>query len=105
MIEDHKNQTQKPKFSISGLATTVENGLDSFTAGMNNIGTELRQFNERAEKWAEEDRKRVAKDAEDRRRRLQDELDADPEARKIYDQMMLKMEARKKEREQKRNSR
>lgn len=105
MIADHKQLTHVPKFGISGLVASVENGLDSFTASMNNISTELRQFNERAEKWAEEDRKRVANKAEDRRRRLQDELDADPEARKIYDQLMLKMEGRKKEREQKRNSR
>lgn len=105
MIADHKQLTHVPKFGISGLVASVENGLDSFTASMNNISTELRQFNERAEKWAEEDRKRVANEAEDRRRRLQDELDADPEARKIYDQLMLKMEGRKEEREQKRNSR
>lgn len=104
-MADHKQLTHVPKFGISGLVASVENGLDSFAASMNKLSTELRRFNESAEKWAEEDRKRVANEAEDRRRRLQDELDADPEARKIYDQLMLKMEGRKKEREQKRNSR
>ena len=99
MIAGHKSQTHRPKFGISDIAATVENGLDSFTAGMNSISTELRQLNERAEKWAEEDRKRVAQEAEGKRKRLQAELDADPEARKIHDALISKMELRKMERE------
>lgn len=87
MIAKHKTQTKRPKFSMSGLAASVENGLDSFTAGMNNINAELRQFNERAEKWAEEDRKRVAQEADEKMKRLQAKLDADPELAKIYEQI------------------
>ena len=83
----HKTQTQRPKLSMSGLVASVENGLDNFTAGMNNINTELRQFNERAEKCAEEDRKRVAQEADKKMKRLQAELDADPELAKMFDQL------------------
>ncbi|WP_263846932.1 endonuclease domain-containing protein [Sedimentimonas flavescens] len=90
---DQKLLTHEPKFSISGLVASVENGLDSFTAGMNGISTDLKQFNERARKWAEEDRERVAKEAEDRKRRLEAEVDAmDPETRIIYDRLMKKLE-------------
>ena len=87
MDADHKTQTQRPKFSISGLATTVENGLENFTAGMNNISMELRQFNERAAQRIEEDRNRVAQEAEEEMKRLQAKLDADPKLAKIYNQI------------------
>jgi very-short-patch-repair endonuclease len=99
VIADHKSPAQRPKLGISDIAATVENGLDSFTAGMSNMSTELRQFNERTERWAEEDRKRVALEAEEKMKRLQAELDADPEAKDIYDGLISKMEQRKMERE------
>lgn len=93
MMADRKRLTHVPKFGISGLVASVENGLDSFTAGMNGISTDLKQFNERARKWAEEDRERVAKEDEDRKRRLRAKVDAmDPETRIIYDRLMKKLE-------------
>ncbi|WP_425072467.1 endonuclease domain-containing protein [Sagittula sp. S175] len=95
MIAKHKAQTNKPKFSMSGLAASVENGLESFTAGMDNINAELRQFNERTEKWIKEDRKRVAQEANERMRRLQEELDADPELAKIYEQISAEFDEKR----------
>lgn len=95
MIAKHKAQTNRSIFSMSGLAASVENGLDSFTAGMDNTNAELRQFNERAEKWIEEDRKRVAQEADERMKRLQEELDADPELAKIYEQISAEFDEKR----------
>lgn len=87
MIADQTTHANRPKFGISELVASVENGLDSFTTGMNNISTELRKCNERAEKWIEEDAKRVAEEAEEKMKRLQAKLDADPKLAEIYDQI------------------
>lgn len=104
LAANHKTQTQRAGLDLSGIMARVANGLNSFSTGMNNINAQLKQFNEGAENWAEVDRKRIVMEAEDRKRRLQDELDADPEARKIYDQLM-KMAASNRVRKQNPNSR
>lgn len=59
----------------------------------NRFNEQLDQFNKRAEKWVEEDRIRVQQQSEQKLKRIQEELDTDPELRKIYDELIEKMKS------------
>lgn len=87
MIAAHKPLTHVPKFSISGLVASVENGLDSFTAGMNRLSEQMEQSAARMREKNEADCRRILQEAEEKKARLQAEMDADPELRKIFDQL------------------
>ena len=87
MMADHKRLTHVPKFGISGVVASVGTGLDRIGAGVTKFNAQMAQFNERAAQRIEEDRNRVAQEAEEEMKRLQAELDADPELAKIFDQL------------------
>ncbi|MGX9350169.1 endonuclease domain-containing protein [Shimia sp. W99] len=87
MMADHKRLTQVPKFGVSDLVASVGTGLDRMGAGVTKFNAQMARFNERAARRIEEDRNRVAQEAEEEMKRLQAELDADPELAKMFDQL------------------
>lgn len=87
-----KPQDRRTKTGFSQLLASAETGLDRFSEGVNKFNEQLDQFNRRAEAWKEEDRERVQKQSEEQRKQIQEELDADPEVRKIYEDLMSKFE-------------
>ena len=87
MMADHKPLKHEPKFGISSVMACVENGLDSFTAGMNGLSDQLEQSTAHMREKSEADCKRILQEAEEKRAQIQAGLDADPELRKIFDQL------------------
>lgn len=82
-----KAQDERANTGFSQLLTSAETRLDRFSQGVNKFNEQLDQFNKRAEARREEDRARVQKHSEEKQKRIQEELDADPELRKIYDEL------------------
>jgi very-short-patch-repair endonuclease len=87
-----KPQDGRAKTSISQLLASAETGLVRFSEGVDKFNEQLNQFNKRAEAWKQEDRERVQKQSEEKLKRIQDELDADPELQIIYEKLISKME-------------
>ena len=87
-----KPQDRRAKTGFSQLIASAETGLDRFSEGVNKFNEQLDQFNKRAEEWVEDDRVRVQQQSKEKLKRIQDELDADPELRKIYEELVSKME-------------
>lgn len=86
-----KTQDERGNTGFSKLLSSAEIGLDRFSQGVNKFNEQLDQFNKRAEAWKEEDRARVQKQSEKKLKRIQEELDADPEVREIYERLVSKM--------------
>lgn len=86
-----KAQDERANTGFSRLLASAENRLDRFSQGVNKFNEQLDQFNKRAEAWVEEDLARVQKQSEEKQKRIQEELDADPELRRIYDELSEKM--------------
>jgi very-short-patch-repair endonuclease len=93
MMADHKRLKHMPKFGISGLVASVENGLDSFTAGMNRLSEQMEQSVARMRERNEADCERVRQEAEEKKAQIQAEVAAmDPETKIIFDRLMKKLE-------------
>lgn len=89
--ENCKTQDERANTGFSKLLSSAEIGLDRISQGVNKFNEQLDQFNKRAEAWEEEDRARVQKQSEEKLKRIQEELDADPEVREIYERLVSKM--------------
>lgn len=74
---------------VARIASSVESGLSR-------LNEQLNHFNKRAEKWVEEDRIRVQQKSNRELKRIQEKLDADPEYRKIYEQIEAEFERAKR---------
>ena len=87
ILADYKPLTNRPKIGISGLVASVESGLDRFTDGMNRFSEQMELSTARMREKNEADRKWILQEAEEQMAQIQTELDADPELRKMFDQL------------------
>lgn len=82
-----RKQEIKDSFRPAQLLTSIEGGLNDFNKGLD-------QFNVNLQKKLDEDLERQKLKAEDDDKRLQEELDADPQFKKIYNDVVANWDKR-----------
>jgi very-short-patch-repair endonuclease len=91
-LEGHS--VSRPQSPLAALTATAESSVDRFSSAVETLNTRLEAFNKRAAQWKEDDLKRVQQQSEERKKCLKAELEDNPEAKAIYDDLMSKMSRR-----------
>lgn len=91
-LEGHS--VSRPQSPLAALTATAESSVDRFSSALETLNTRLEAFNKRAAQWKEDDLKRVQQQSEERKKCLKAELEDNPEAKAIYDDLMSKMSRR-----------
>lgn len=84
-----KTQEMKERLRPAQILATVDGALTKFNA-------DLKKFNQQLKQKSDEDAKMVAQSTENRLKEIQEKLDADPELKKIYDELSAEWDSDRK---------
>lgn len=84
-----KTQEMKERLRPAQILATVDGALTKFNA-------DLKKFNQQLKQKSDEDAKMVAQRTEKRLKEIQEKLDADPELKKLYDELSVEWDIDRK---------